>query len=550
MDRLTLPVGQTDFMAIRENGSYYIDKTSFIGQIVREGAVSILFTRPRRFGKTTFQSMLRAFFDVREDNKDIFDGLDIMNDSKAVENWMNRYPVIYLTFKDIDGLNFSSAVSKLQTQILELFQSYAFLLGSGIPDEDETVFKRMLDSTASLDELSQSLRLLAKLLCKHYGSRVIILLDEYDVPLDKAERNGYYREMLDIVRTMFLSVLKDCPYTEKGILTGCLRISRESLFTGLNNLTVYSVTGKEYASAFGFTEDEVMKLLHDAGLEDKADIMRKWYDGYSIGGISIYTPWDVISYVRRLQTDKDAKPENYWVNSSGNDVIRRLIDMTDAEVGDDYSALIDGRTIWKKINETLTYSNLYSSPDNIWSLFLMTGYLTLAGAYDANEENELRLPNEEIRRLFAASVDEWFSAKVIKSSRKKLFDALWAGDAQTLSEIISQHLFDTISYYDYREDYYHAFLTGLLSGAGYIVKSNRETGTGRADIMVLDKSNRRATVFEVKRSLSMEAMDEDAERALQQADNRRYGKDLDGYRTVLFYGAAFFEKDVLIKASE
>ena len=550
MDRLQLPIGQTDFRTIMESGCYYIDKTGNISQIVMEGAVSILFTRPRRFGKTTFQSMLRAFFDVREDNRDIFDGLEIMNDSNAVENWMNRYPVIYLTFKDIDGLNFSSAVSKLQTQILELFQSYAFLLDSGIPEEDETVFRRMLGNTASLDEMSQSLRLLAKLLCKHYGSRVIIILDEYDVPLDKAERNGYYREMLDIVRTMFLSVLKDCPYTEKGILTGCLRISRESLFTGLNNLTVYSVTGKEYASAFGFTEDEVMKLLHDAGLEDKADVMRKWYDGYSIGGISIYTPWDVISYVRKLQTDKDARPENYWVNSSGNDVIRRLIDMTNAEVGDDYSALIDGRTIWKKINETLTYSNLYSSPENIWSLFLMTGYLTLAGAYDANEENELRLPNEEIRRLFAASVDEWFSARIMKSSRKKLFDALWTGDAQTLSEIVSQHLFDTISYYDYREDYYHAFLAGLISGAGYIVKSNRETGTGRADIMVLDKSNRRAAVFEVKRSLSRNAMDEDAERALQQADSRRYGKDLDGYRTVLFYGAAFFEKDVLIKASE
>lgn len=373
MERLTLPVGQTDFRAIRENGSYYIDKTDNISQIVREGAVSILFTRPRRFGKTTFQSMLSAFFDIRENSRDTFDGLEVMNDSETVENWMNRYPVIFLTFKDIDGLNFGSAVSKLRTQLLELFQSYAFLLDGEMLDGDEKIFRRMLDGSASVDEMSQSLRLLARLLYRHYGRRVIILLDEYDVPLDKAERNGYYKEMLDIVRTMFLSVLKDCPYTEKGILTGCLRISKESLFTGLNNLMVYSVTGKEYASAFGFTEDEVLKLLHDVGLEDKADIMRKWYDGYSIGGINIYTPWDVISYVRKLQTDKDAKPENYWVNSSGNEAIRRLIDMTDAEVGDDYSALIEGRTIWKKINETLTYSNLYSSPDNIWSLFLMTG---------------------------------------------------------------------------------------------------------------------------------------------------------------------------------
>ena len=529
MDRLQLPIGQ---------------------QLVRDSASSILFTRPRRFGKTTFQSMLSTFFDIRENSRDAFDGLEIMNDSETVENWMNRYPVIFLTFKDIDGLNFGSAVSKLRTQLLELFQSYAFLLDSEMLDGDEKVFRRMLDGSASVDEMSQSLRLLTRLLYRHYDRRVIILLDEYDVPLDKAERNGYYREMLDIVRTMFLSVLKDCPYTEKGILTGCLRISKESLFTGLNNLQVLSVTSDKYSSAFGFTEDEVSKLLHDAGLEDKAETVRQWYDGYSIGGIGIYTPWDVILCVDSLLSNPDAKPENYWTNSSGNEAIVRLIEMTDAEVGDDYSTLINGGVIHKKINETLTYNNLYSSPENIWSLFLMTGYLTLAGAYDANEKNELRLPNEEIRRLFAASVDEWFSAKVTKSSRKKLFNALWSGDAPTLSEIVSQYLFSTISYYDYREDYYHAFLAGLLSGAGYIVRSNRETGTGRADIMVLDKDDRRAAVFEIKRSLSRETMDGDAERALQQADSRKYGKDLDGYKTVLFFGAAFFEKDALIKASK
>lgn len=550
MDRLQLPIGQTDFRAIRKSGCYYIDKTGFISQLVRDSASSILFTRPRRFGKTTFQSMLSTFFDIRENSRDAFDGLEIMNDSETVENWMNRYPVIFLTFKDIDGLNFGSAVSKLRTQLLELFQSYAFLLDSEMLDGDEKVFRRMLDGSASVDEMSQSLRLLTRLLYRHYDRRVIILLDEYDVPLDKAERNGYYREMLDIVRTMFLSVLKDCPYTEKGILTGCLRISKESLFTGLNNLQVLSVTSDKYSSAFGFTEDEVSKLLHDAGLEDKAETVRQWYDGYSIGGIGIYTPWDVILCVDSLLSNPDAKPENYWTNSSGNEAIVRLIEMTDAEVGDDYSTLINGGVIHKKINETLTYNNLYSSPENIWSLFLMTGYLTLAGAYDANEKNELRLPNEEIRRLFAASVDEWFSAKVTKSSRKKLFNALWSGDAPTLSEIVSQYLFSTISYYDYREDYYHAFLAGLLSGAGYIVRSNRETGTGRADIMVLDKDDRRAAVFEIKRSLSRETMDGDAERALQQADSRKYGKDLDGYKTVLFFGAAFFEKDALIKASK
>ena len=494
--------------------------------------------------------MLRAFFDIREDSYDIFDGLEIMNDSEAVEKWMNRCPVIYLTFKDIDGLDFDSAMAILHYKVAELIASYRAVADTAMSGNEKEILHRILDGECSNDDVRLSLSALAKLLYNHYGKKVIFILDEYDVPLDKAEKNGYYSEMLDIIRTMFLSVLKDCPYTEKGILTGCLRISRESLFTGLNNLTVYSVTGKEYESAFGFTENEVMKILHEADLEDKADIIKQWYNGYFLGGISIYTPWDVISYVRKLQVDRGANPENYWVDSSGNDVIRRLIDMTGAEVGDDYSALINGGVISKKLVETLTYSNLYSTPENIWSLFLMTGYLTLAGRYDANEENLLRIPNEEIRRLFDASVDEWFSAKILKSNRKNLFDALWNGDALTLSEIVSQNLFNTISYYDYREDYYHAFLAGLLSGAGYIVKSNRETGTGRADIMVLDKSNRRAAVFEIKRSLSKDAMAKDVERALQQMDNRKYGKDLDGYRTVLFYEAAFFEKDVLIKTAE
>ena len=546
MDRIRLPIGRTDFREIREGSCYYIDKTENIGRIIRDGAKSILFTRPRRFGKTTFQSMLRAFFDIREDSRDIFSGLAVMNDKEAAESWMNKCPVVFLTFKNIDGLSFDSAFSKLRWDVMELFQTYSFLDDGGLGG-DESAFRSILSGKASIDEISQSFYILAKLLYSHYGRKVIFIIDEYDVPLDKAEKNGYYREMLDVIRAMLLSVLKDCPYTEKGILTGCLRISRESLFTGLNNLAVYSVTGSEYASAFGFTDEEVMRLLHDAGLEDKADIIRKWYDGYSIGGISIYTPWDVISYVRRLQANRDAEPENYWVNSSGNDVIKRLIEITDAEVGDDYTALINGNVIRKRVIETLTYSNLYSSPENIWSLFLMTGYLTLSGKYYPNDENELRLPNEEIRRLFASSVDEWFSERIRKDSRKELFDALWAGDAAKLSEIISQYLFDTISYYDYREDYYHAFLAGLLSGAGYIVKSNRETGTGRADIMVLDKRNRRAAVFELKRSGTIEGMKASAEEAVCQLEGREYGSDLEDYDRIIGFGISFFRKRALVR---
>ena len=538
---IRLPIGETDFRAIRSSGSYYVDKTDSISTLIRDGANAIQFTRPRRFGKTTFQSMLSAFFDIREDNKDIFQGLAIMDDAEAVDNWMNKYPVIFLIFKDIDGLTFDSAFSKLRAKITELFQTYGFLEETCTGD-DESVFRMLLSGASSVNEISQSLYLLAKLLYLHYGRKVIIILDEYDVPLDKAEKNGYYPEMLDTMRSMLLSVLKDCPYTEKGILTGCLRISKESLFTGLNNLAVYSVTGKKYTDAFGFTEEEVKRLLSDLNLEDKADIVKKWYDGYAIGNNYIYTPWDVISYVNILQTDRNSVPENYWANSSGNDAIKRLIDIAEAEVSDDYSVLINGGTIKKHIIETLTYADLYSSAENIWSLLLMTGYLTLAGTYYPNGETELRLPNEEIRNLFAYSVNQWFLEGVEKSNRKPLFKVIWAGDETKLSEIISQYLFTTISYYDYKEDYYHAFLAGLLSGAGYTVKSNRETGIGRADIILFDKDKRRAAIFEIKRSLSMDELDKDAETALQQIHEKEYGLELEGYRTIIRYGVAFCRK--------
>ena len=474
---IRLPIGQTDFTEIREKGYYYIDKTSAISTLIRDGAASVLFTRPRRFGKTTFQSMLRAFFDIREDSRDIFTGLAVMEDSEAVEHWMNKHPVIYLSFKDIDGLDFESALSMLRGKLSSLFAGYSFIR---IPDDNEknTIFHNIRNGKCTAGEIRRSLEILAELLYFHYGRKVIFLLDEYDVPLDKAEHNGYYREMLDLLRAMLLSVLKDCPYTEKGVLTGCLRISKESLFTGLNSLFVHSVTDSEYSDVFGFTEEEVSMLLSEAWLEDKADTIRAWYDGYNIGREHLYTPWDVISYVRRLQSDRDAEPENYWANSSGNDVIRRLIETTGAEVSDDYSSLINGGTIHKRIVETLTYSNLYDTDENIWSLLLMTGYLTLAGKYYPNGETELKLPNNEVRTIFTTSVDEWFRDTVRKSDRKRLFEAIWAGDALTLTEELSGYLRQTISIYDTQEYFYHAFLAGLLSGAGYVVRSNRESGNG------------------------------------------------------------------------
>ena len=321
-DRIRLAIGCSDFRSIISRDCYYIDKTSSISSIIRDGSDAIQFTRPRRFGKTTFQSMLCAFFDIREDSRDIFSGLDIMDDKEAVDNWMNRYPVIYLSFKDIDGLELNMALDVLKGKLSKLYQGYGFIDTVGTYEE-RIAFRNIRDGKASISEIRRSLEILAGVLYAHYGKKIIFLLDEYDVPLDKAEKKGYYTEMLDVIRAMLLPVLKDCPYTAKGIITGCLRISKESLFTGLNNLAAYSLTADEYSSAFGFTESEVDRLLKDAGLEDKADVFRKWYDGYAIGNEHIYTPWDVISYARRLQVNIEAEPENYWANSSGNDVMMR-----------------------------------------------------------------------------------------------------------------------------------------------------------------------------------------------------------------------------------
>ena len=549
MDRgLRFPIGETDFREIRKGGYYYVDKTKAISTLIRDGAKSILFTRPRRFGKTTFQSMLSAFFDIREDSRDIFKGLDIMADMEAMDNWMNKRPVIYLTFKDVDGLDFEASIDKLRGKLLALYKGYASI---DIPDDKNgQIFRSICDGKCTLSEIRQSLEVLASILYSYFGERVIIILDEYDVPLDKAERNGYYHEMLDVMRSMLLSVLKDCPYTEKGILTGCLRISKESLFTGLNNLSVHSVTGSEYTDAFGFTENEVGRLLKDSGLEDKADTVRTWYDGYCIGDEHIYTPWDVISYVRKLMSDREAEPENYWANSSDNGAIRRLIDMTDAEVSDEYSTLIDGGTIRKRIMETLTYSSLYSSAENIWSLLLMTGYLTLAGKYYPNGETELRLPNNEIRTLFMTSVDEWFSDTVKESDRKTLFRSIWAGDAESLSREISSYLRQTISTYDFQENFYHAFLAGLLSGAGYIVRSNRESGEGRPDIILLDRKAGTAAVFELKRSETLEGMEAAAEDAITQLRDREYGNDLIDYDKIIGFGISFYRKRALVKVAD
>ena len=542
---LLLPVGSADFRYIREKGLYYVDKTEAISKLINDSGRTILFTRPRRFGKTTFLTMLKSFFDIRENSRNLFEGLAVMNEPDVVEKWMNRYPVIHLSLKDVAGLTFSSALSSLKESLTELFSGYSFI-DDGTPGGNGELFRNVLAGKMSLDEIRLSLSVLTKLVSRYYGRRVIVLIDEYDVPLDKAASNNYYRDMLDVIRSMFSSTLKDNEYLEKGILTGCLRVSKESVYTGLNNLAVYSLTSAKFAETFGFTENEVEKLLSDAGLSDKAGIIRKWYDGYRVGNERLYSVWDVIRYADALMADHNALPENYWSNSSGNEIIRRMIDESESSVSGDYTALIEGEAIPVAITEELTYGSPCTDKDSIWSLMFETGYLTLSGIYDPNGMTYLRIPNEEIRYLFITTVNSWFLEKVRSGNTKPLFDALWKGEAETLSRIISDYLFGTISYYDYSEMYYHAFLAGLLASSSYLVKSNAESGRGRPDIILLDPDNRRAAVFELKRASSGGDMRDCASAALSQIDTKQYGRDLAGYRNIIRYGISFHEKDALV----
>ena len=540
-----MPIGSSGFQDIRKSGNYYVDKTKVISEIIRDDARVILFTRPRRFGKTTVQSMLASFFDIREDSEELFRGLDVYDDKEAVDNWMNKYPVIYLSLKDVEGIQIDKALNLFSGLILNLFEGYRFILDHDMVEGDKELFRHALVNRLSIDELCRALSVLAKLLKSYYGKEAIVIIDEYDVPLSKAEQNGYYSEMLDILRTILSSVLKDNPNVKKAILTGCLRISKESLFTGVNNMAVNSLTDNRYADSFGFTESEVMKLLSDAGLSDKAGIIRKWYDGYRIGDESIYAPWDVVRYVDKLQYDRSAPPEDFWADTSGNDVIRRFIEKTNASISPEYSALISGEQISMKISESLTYRDLYRNETNIWSLMLSTGYLTLAERYIPYEEAKLRLPNEEIRHLFIEEVDNWFADMAESADRTPLFSAIWNGKDEELSKILTAYLRKTISYYDYSESYYHAFTAGLVASSGYRVISNRESGNGRPDLIIADADTGKAAIFEFKRSKKADDMEYDAKKALGQIQAMDYRSGLREYDSIICYGVAFFQKTAL-----
>lgn len=556
MAELKIPVGVSDFKKIRENKYYYVDKSNLIAELLKTEATEVtLITRPRRFGKTLGMSMLAYFFDIREDSRELFESLNIGKNVDICKKWMNQFPTLFLTFKNVDGLTFPSAYAQLQYEIAELYREHSYLLQSEVMQESERkIFTQICERNTSEVEIKRSLQFLMCTMQKYYKKPVIFLLDEYDVPLAKASSNHYYEKMLEVIRSMLSTVLKDNRALCFAVITGCLRISKESIFTGTNNFAADTISDNRYNEFFGFTAQEVNELLRQANCENYSDIIRKWYDGYYFGNLDIYCPWDVLNYVRKLVTQGQEKPENFWEHTSDNAIIGAFLQHTDFDVTEKFEILLSGGYIKEPILENLTYDFLTSSEENLWSILYLTGYLTKgkkeqlqSGDFLESNQIALKIPNAEVMDIFRKSVMQWFKGKAVRSDRRALFQAFWNGNDQELTVLLSDLLFDTISFHDYAESFYHAFLTGLLSNAGYIVESNFENGLGRSDIVVKDKSRRSAIVIEVKIANSDCRMERECQIALRQIEEKQYAKKIErsGFKNVICYGIAFCHKNCM-----
>ena len=550
---IQMAVGREDFEAIIRSGQYYVDKTELLYDLAEKtGNEVTLFTRPRRFGKTLNMSMMKCFFDITRDSRDLFEGLAVTQHEEFCREWMNQYPVLFISFKDVDGLDFVNAFSQLQTVIAEYCKTIGNLVSKeGINSADRIIFQRLMNNDASLSETKFALKTIMRIMNAVYGKPVILLIDEYDVPLAKASEkntpeNHYYEQMLDLIRGIMSISLKTNEYLKFAVVTGCLRIAKESIFTGTNNFVSYSVLDEEFSEYFGFTHQEVDQLLTDAGCSMQAPIVKEWYDGYLFGDTPVYCPWDVVNYVSRLLRRGVKEPKNYWLHTSSNSVIREFAGRY--EVTNKFEILMNGGAIIETITDQLTYDLLRESEQNLWSILLMTGYLTKADPREKGDTVSLKIPNAEIAGVFQETVASLFKETLDLSRQKTLMDALWSGDEETASRIMSDFLWDTISYMDYHENYYHAFLAGLFVGRGYETESNKEAGLGRPDLQLFDRKNRRVMIMEIKRSGSQEQMQTDCEAALEQIRERDYAKGLDpGYRTVLCYGISFYRKTALVK---
>ena len=553
---LNLPVGIENFEEIRQLGFYYIDKTRLIEQLLQGWGKVTLFTRPRRFGKTLNMSMLKSFFEIGTD-KSLFEGLYISGNKELCDEYMGKYPVIFLSLKGVDGLDFTAA-RRMLCSILknELDRHYYLKTSDALTDEDRTLFTKMLQG--SYDNIEDSIRMLSQLLYKHYAQKAVILIDEYDVPLDKAFQNGYYKEMVSLIRGLFGQALKTNEFLQFAVLTGCLRISKESIFTGLNNFKVMSITDSRFDEQFGFTDGDVRKLLSDYGMDSHFDEIKEWYDGYHFGRADVYCPWDVINHVDHLRDDSDAKPQTYWINSSGNSLVRRLINRADSSTKDEIERLIAGEAIEKVIRLDLTYDEIENSIDNIWSVLFTTGYLTKIGEVKLPDSEsyayKLVIPNKEVREVFVLQIQEWFKAVVANENdtMKLLSRAILDKDEQQIARQLNIvmgrmiSILDTKAPDDMKENFYHGLLLGLLRGSNpdWLIKSNRESGDGFSDILIKPEDPDAGIIIEVKYAKEIKGLDAACDAAMAQIKDKRYDEALrdEDRCDILAYGIAFCRK--------
>ena len=556
-DLKRLPVGMDDFKEIRKSEFYYIDKTKLIEQVLENWSKVNLFTRPRRFGKTLNMSMLKCFFEIGTDTT-FFDGLYISKNQALCEEYMGKYPVVLLSLKSVEGLTFEEARSSLCELIAGEVRRFKFLEKSDRLDDDEKnayhdlIFIQNLKEAILGTKLKFSLKKISELLYKHYGQKAIILIDEYDVPLDKAFQHGYYREMVTLIRGLFGEAFKTNDFLQFAVLTGCLRISKESIFTGLNNFKVYAANDLRYDEAFGFTNEEVKQLLADYYLEEHFAEVKEWYDGYHFGNADIYCPWDVINYVDDLVFDPQARPKSYWINSSGNELVKRFIDKADTTTRDEIEELIAGYAVEKRIRMDLTYDEIDNTIDNVWSVLFTTGYLTREGR-EMDGIYRLIIPNKEVREVFVLQIREWFNRVVAndRASTEKINRGFLEGNVEDIQRELTHFLGESISVLDTKarneekEIFYHGILIGILkSNVSWAVRSNRESGDGYADILIKPKNPDTGIVIELKYARSFKELDQACERALEQIKDRRYDEALreDGRNEVLAYGIAFWKK--------
>lgn len=554
MNPIKIPVGISDFAEIRRSNYYYIDKTDLIRQLLNDGPAEVtLITRPRRFGKTLGMRMLSEFFDIRKNSRNLFRDLEIAEDISLCESWMNQYPTLFITFKQVDGLTFTSAYDMLCSVIAELCVEHSYLLTSEkISIYDRQILERLARTNGSLADIKNCLLTLTRAMQSHYERPVILLMDEYDVPVAKASSHDYYPEMLDVMKGI-MQAFKDNTALKFAVATGCLRIAKESIFTGTNNFVADTITHSYLNEYFGFTQKDVDRILKDADISEHKEMIKSWYDGYHFGNLDIYCPWDVMNYLRDLQRDPQAKPASYWKNTSDNAIIRSFIDYAGSSITQKLETLLTNGYISQRIDETLTYDYLHSSEDNLWNILYLTGYLTRVPDDELSAPlpdgfSALTIPNAEIREIFETTVKTWFQDTARSWNRNALFHAVWTANIETITQEMNKLLRKTISYHDYREDFYHAFLAGIFTGAGYMVESNKEHGEGRSDIVVHDAANGRIAIFEAKYSRELNRMDADCNAALQQINDKMYADEYaDDYDDILCYGISFFKKRCLVK---